>query len=94
MTKKKALDLYASEFWEEMTFHDRAKFQLFEERLCMPFTVFHEAVEAALGRPVFTHEFAGPEALQKELMGESPAPTFEQILDLIPKDKLIVLGLQ
>ncbi len=91
MTKAKAIELAGSGFWEGMTFHDRAKFQLSEERLCMPFSVFHEAVEAALGRPVFTHEFASRESLQKELLGESPAPTFEEILNLIPEDKRIIL---
>lgn len=91
MTEETAIELYDSGFWEEMTFYDRARFQLFESRLCMPFDVFQEAVEAALGRSVFTHEFASQDSLQKELLGESPAPTFEQILDLIPEEKRIIL---
>ena len=41
-------------------------FQLYEERLCMPFPLFHKAVEEALGRPVYTHEFAGVENLRQE----------------------------
>jgi len=87
MTKKQAKKLYDSKFWTGMTFKERAIFQLFEDRLCMPFDVFHEAVEKALGRPVWTHEFAYAESLRKELLGEKPRPTFEEILNLIPKEK-------
>ena len=63
MTKEQAIALHDSGFWREMTLEDRARFQLHEPRLCMPFDVFHEAVEKTLGRPVFTHEFADSEAL-------------------------------
>ena len=31
---------------------------MFESKLCMPFSIFQEAVEKTLGRPVWTHEFA------------------------------------
>jgi hypothetical protein len=58
MNKEDAIQLYESKFWEPMSFQERAKFQMFEEKLCMPFDVFHEAVEKTLGRSVFTHEFA------------------------------------
>lgn len=82
--------LYESKFWEQMSFRDRAMFQMFEDLLCMPFGVFHEAVEKALGRPVFTHEFGlNREGLRRELLGESPAPTMG---DIIPKSKRIVLS--
>jgi len=69
-------------------------FQLFEDRLCMPFAVFHEAMEKALERPVFTHEFAlNYDGLCRELLGEQPAPTFEEIMDLIPAEKRVLLVL-
>jgi hypothetical protein len=58
----------------------------------MPFDVFQAAMEAALGRPVFTHEFAFPDQLKAELRGGKPAPTFEEILNLIPLHKKIVSG--
>lgn len=75
MTTQEAVNLYESNFWETMSFRDRAMFQLFEEKLCMPFGVFHEAVEKALGRPVYTHEFGlDVEGLRSELLGrETPA---------------------
>lgn len=94
MTKDQALALAESKFWEPMSFRERATFQLFEPLLCMPFDVFHEAVEKALDRPVFMHEFGlNWEGLKSELIGESPKPSLEQILDLIPAEKRIVVGI-
>lgn len=57
MTRKEAIALHDSKFWETMSFEERAKFQLFEAKLCVPFNVFHEAVEKTLGRSVWIHEF-------------------------------------
>lgn len=92
MDKEHAIKLYESKFWEPMTYRERAMFQMFEPLLCMPFGVFHEAIEKALGRPVFTHEFGlNHEGLKKELIGEAPAPSMEDIINLIPEDKRIVL---
>lgn len=92
MTQEQAIKLHDSKFWESMTYRQRAEFQLFEERLCMPFTVFHEALEKTLGRPVYTHEFAYfLDGLKKELMGERPAPSLGEIIEMIPADKRIVV---
>lgn len=93
MTREEAITLFESKFWEQMSLEERAKFQLFERKLCMPFDLFHEAVEKTLGRPVFTHEFGlNWEGLQKELLGESPHPTMEEIINLIPKNKRIIVA--
>lgn len=92
MTKKQAIELFESGFWETMTFEDRAKFQLFETKLCMPFDVFQEALEKTLERPVFTHELGlNVDGLKKELLGEDPCPSLTDILDLIPEEKRIVV---
>lgn len=92
MTEQEAIALYDSGFWKEMSFRDRAMFQLFEKRLCMPFSVFHEAMEKALARPVFTHEFGlNLDGLKKELLGEKAAPTIEEIIGLIPEEKRIII---
>lgn len=91
LTKAEAIALGESGFWETMSYRDRALFQLLEERLCMPWDVFHEAVQKALDRPVFTHEFANREGLVRQLMGEEPMPSFEDVLNLIPVEKRIVL---
>jgi len=83
MTQKEAIKLYESKFWETMTLKDRAMFQLFEP-LLMPFDIFHEAVEKTLGRPVYTHEFGlNVDGLKKELLGESPSPSMNDIIQLL-----------
>ena len=81
LTEEQAIAIAADEQWKAWDLATRALFQLHQERLCMPFDVFHEAVEKTLGRPVFTHEFAlNLSGLQDELRGKADAPTFEQIL--------------
>jgi hypothetical protein len=92
MTEEKAIELYDSKFWEKMDYRQRADFQLFEKRLCMPFDVFQEAMEKTLGRPVFTHEFGlNLEGLKKELRGEAGPPSMEEIINMIPEEKRIIL---
>ena len=96
MTKKQAMKLYNSGFWETMTHRQRAEFQMHEELLCMPFDVFHKAVEETLGRPVWTHEFgsSGRDGLIRELMNGAPSPTMEQIIEMIPADKRVLVAAQ
>lgn len=92
MTKGEALKLYESGFWKEMSYKSRAIFQIFEDRLCMPFDVFHEAVEKTIKRPVFTHEFAvNREGIKAELLKGKKAPTLKEIIEMIPKDKKILI---
>ena len=93
LTKEQAIAFAENKLYEGMTSRQIAEFQLNQEKLCMPFHVFHKAIEEALGRPVWTHEFAFPENLKQELMGEGDAPTFEEIIELIPADKRIIIGL-
>jgi hypothetical protein len=94
MTKEQAVALAQSDWWVGKSSRDIAMFQLHEPLLCMPFFVFHKALEEALKRPVFTHEFGlNWKGLQRELRGETEQPSMEQILGLIPKDKrLLILG--
>ena len=70
MTKKQAIKLYKTKFWEDLSTEEIVKFQLFERKLCMPFDIFHGAVEQVLNRLVWTHEFADIKTLQKEFLGE------------------------
>jgi hypothetical protein len=92
LTRKQAIALAESGWWKDLSARDITAFQLFEERLCMPFDVFHEAVEAALARPVYTHEFGrAMDSLRDEFLGGRPAPTFEEILSLIPTDKRVIV---
>ena len=54
--------------------------QLYEERLIMPFDVFKEAMNEALGRLVSTHEYANSEKLEAEFEGLIGAPTLEMTI--------------
>lgn len=88
-----AKQLYRTKFWETMSARDIALFQLKVKYLCMPFDVFHKAIEKALGRPVWTHEMGlNWKGLMKELLGEKPTPTMEEIINLIPKEKRMIVG--
>lgn len=93
LTKEQAIQMAQSGWWLGMEPRSIAMFQLHEPMLCMPFHDFHVAVEQALGRPVMTHEFAWADLLREELRGERPAPTMQEILDLIPEEKRILLVL-
>lgn len=92
MTQEQAISLYDSKWWEEVSDVDIVMFQLFEDRLCVPFSVFHKAIESCLKRSVYTHEVGlDVEGLRKEFLGERKAPTWEEIINLIPKDKRIII---
>lgn len=58
LTEDEAIQIASIRWYEAKTPREIVDFQLFEPLLCMPFAQFHKAVEAALGRPVWTHEFA------------------------------------
>ena len=92
MTKDEAIALSKTNFWENLTFEEIAKFQLAEKKLCMPFSVFHEAIEKTLGRPVFTHEFGlNYQGLVDELFHGADPPTPEEIINMIPEEKRIII---
>ena len=91
MTEEEAITLAESRFWESMQPEDIAMFQLWQPLLCMPFSVFHEAIEKTLKRPVWTHEFAQPDSLKEEMLGLRPAPSMEDILNLIPAEKRVLI---
>lgn len=95
LSKEEAIEFSEKKLWEGLSHRQRAEFQLQQKLLCMPFSVFHEATEKALGRPVWTHEFGlNKEGLKQELFNGKAPPTFEEIVNLIPKDKraVIVVG--
>ena len=91
LTKEEAIALFETNWWVGRPAREIASFQLFEDKLCCPFNIFHAAIEEALGRPVFTHEFGlNYEGLCKEL-GGGEKPSFAEILKLVPKDKAVVV---
>ena len=84
VTKEQAIALYNSAWCVGKEPSDIVRFQLFETMLCMPFDLFHEATEAALGRPVYTHEFGiAAEQLRAEFLGDSQPPSTDEILSTL-----------
>ena len=93
--KDNAIELADSEWWKERTHREIAGFQLFVKELCCPFDVFHEAVEKSLGRSVWTHEFGmNLDGIQDEFIGDGTAPSMQEIIEMIPEDKRIIVKLQ
>lgn len=73
MTLEQANKFSDSGWWKDKTAEQITALQLYEPRLCLPvFSIFHGAVEKALGRPVFTHEFAAVERLRDEFETKHP----------------------
>ena len=93
LSKKQAIKIYESDIWKDMTHEQIVKLQLFQRFLCVPFNRFHQAMENVLNRPVFTHEFASPDSLRAEYLGEKQPPTLDEIINLIPEEKRIVIDL-
>jgi len=93
LTEKQAIELAESKVWKKWTPNEVVKFQLFQEKLCMDFSHFHMCLEKELGRAVFTHELGFVDNIRKEFLGEEKAPSFEEIVNLIPEHKrLLILG--
>lgn len=91
LTQEQAIKIFDSGVWNDMGAEQKVKLQLFQKRLCMPFGEFQGAMGQVLGRPVFTHEFASAEKLRSEYLGEREAPTMEEIIQMIPAEKLIFI---
>lgn len=70
LTTEQAIAFHDSGAWQKWDAKTRALFQMEQACLCMPFGEFHKAVEDALGRPVWTHEFGlNRDGLLAELQG-------------------------
>lgn len=94
MTKEEAKELAETGWWKTKTPREIVAFQLFERRLCMDFGAFHEAVEKSIGRPVWSHEFAlNLDGIKKEFLGEGQPPSMQEIIEMIPEAKRIVVVL-
>jgi hypothetical protein len=91
--REAAIALAESRWWERKSAIEIATFQLHTVEMCCPFGVFHEAIEKALGRPVYTHEFgsANIDNIRKKLNAVIDPPTMQQIIEMIPAEKRVVL---
>lgn len=93
--RETAIKLAESGWWIGKTPREICEVQLFTEELCCPIVVFHEALNKALGRGVYTHEMAGEENWQKlidEFRGEREAPTLEEIINKFPPHIKVILA--
>lgn len=92
LTKEQAIAFCENKCYKGWNTRHIAEFQIAQDKLCIPFDVFHRAIEEELGRPVFLHEFGlNMDGLRKELMGEKEPPTLEEIINIIPEDKRILI---
>lgn len=90
--REAAIAMYESNWWVGKEPKEIALVGLMTRELCLPFEKLHESVENALGRPVWTHEFAlNFDAIILELRGEKDAPTMDDIIGLIPESKRIMV---
>jgi hypothetical protein len=93
MEREEALAKIETKWWIGKTAQEIINFQLYEKRLCMPFDLFHEALEKTLGRSVWTHEFADQKGLQDEYEGKrkpevNPIESAQRICRKLGRDDL------
>lgn len=91
LTQQQAIALAESGEWKSWTSEQIVRFQLFQDRLGVGFTRFHKAIEEVLGRSVFTHEFAYRDELIKEYLGCKDAPSLDEIINLLPEEKRLII---
>lgn len=86
MTKEEAIRFAKSGWYEGRSAKEIAALQLYEERLCVPeFNIFHEAMEAALKRPIQTLEFAVADTLKEEF--KIKVPNAESLIEKMQVEK-------
>lgn len=92
VTPEQAINFYNSGEWNWLTDRERAELQMRVARLCMPFDIFHASISRVLKRSVYTHEFGlNWEGLKAELFDGARAPSIMDILDMLPKDKPVLV---
>lgn len=91
ITREQAIEIADSGVWKEWSDDQVVRFQLYQNCLAMDFGRFHEALEAVLGRPVWTHELANRDRIVAEYEGKREPPTFTEVLEMIPTEKRIVV---
>ena len=80
LTKEEEIKLYDTKSLESRSKMQIAIFQILQRRLCVPFSIFHKAVEYAVGHGVFVHEFADPESIKKEILAVNGKDIFWKII--------------
>ncbi len=94
LTYEQAVAMCRSRWWEGLDPRTAVLRQMSESYFIMPWMTLHEMLSKALDRPVFSHEILNLRgSLRKELLGDKPAPTIEEILALIPAERRILVGI-
>lgn len=92
LTKEEAITLFESGIWKEWTDIKLAWFQLNQNKVCVEWSRFAEAIEAVLGRSVYTHEFGlNKQGLIDEFMGIVSPPSIDDIIAMIPVGKELIV---
>jgi hypothetical protein len=91
LTETQAVELCKRKWWLDLDKIAVVQFQLSQNKLCCDFAYFHSAVEEALGRSVWTHEFANPDLLWEELHEKRNPPSLEEIVSLLPVKDLVLV---
>ena len=92
LTKEQAIKFAKSGVWKDMTDKQIVELQLFQDKVCVPWVVFRESIEKVLGRGVYTHEFGlNVEGLQREFLGKKDPPTLNEIMDMTPNNKRVLI---
>lgn len=85
MTDEQGETFRTSKAWETMSHRERAILQLLQQRLWMPFRIFHAAVENTLSRPIPAEQLGlNRSKLINEILNGEPAPTLDQIMAKLP----------
>lgn len=80
VSKEQAIKLFREFNWGKVDDVSKFLFQISQDRLCMNFSDFHKATEKALGRSVWTHEFAKPNILIQEFFKLREKATLQDIM--------------
>lgn len=91
LTKEEAIAFEESGKWENWSDEQVAHFQLHQERICFPFTRYHTALEAELGRRVLVHELGDTKRLIEEYEGKRDKPTLLDIREMLPLEDTIIV---
>jgi len=94
LTEKQAIMFAKSNIWKKWNNEQIVRFQLFQRKLCMDFSRFHQALEKVLNRSVYIHELGlNYDGIIKEYLGINPEPTLDEIINLIPKEKRLIINI-
>ena len=93
LTKKEAIWFYKEGKWKHWSDVQIVDFQLYQEKLCMDWAPFHDAVTSVLNRSVWSCEFIGLQLLQVEYEKRSRRAFIKSSAVMLLMIVLLILGL-